>query len=500
MKYNFIETDDIVKEYLKKHNLDLNKYNDDYDFSINEEAINNFYNKLLEYKDSKFLIVGDYDCDGICSVAIIKDLFKNIGINSNYYIPSRLKEGYGLNKLIVDNAIKYKYDALFLVDNGVTCKEAIDYAYANNLKVFIVDHHKFDDKPRCEALLHQDLLSKEYEYASAAELCFLLTLSSYFEEYNLVLAGLTILSDYIKINSYNRYLLLVMLECLNSYKYRPLVLLNDSDNFTGTSLIFNVIPKINSISRMESEKINANHVVKYLLSEYPNMEEMSRYINDVNNKRKNESNILFNEIITKEYDKDYIFINSESINEGYCSSLATKLCNYFDKPVFVFNKNNGVCKGSCRCQSLDIHTLLSNYSNYVSFGGHEHACGITLKENDIDDYIKYLDTISFKDGEESEEDVYILDPSLINEKLLNDINALGPFGHGYEMPLVGVKNNNYEINVLKNKYTKFIINNSLSAITFEKKYIGYHPKYIFGSLNKDNYHIGALSIIIKGLI
>ena len=141
MKYNFIETSDIVYEYRKKHNLDLNKYND-YDFNINEDAISIFYNKLLENKDLKFLIVGDYDCDGICSVAIINNLFDNLGIKRNYYIPSRLKEGYGLNKLIVDNAIKFKYEAILLVDNGVSCKEAIDYAYANNIKVFIIDHHK----------------------------------------------------------------------------------------------------------------------------------------------------------------------------------------------------------------------------------------------------------------------------------------------------------------------------------------------------------------------
>ena len=183
MKYNIIETDDIVKEYLKKHvDVDLNKYNDDYDFSIYEEAINTFYNKLLEYKDSRFLIVGDYDCDGICSVAIIKGLLNKLKIYSNYYIPSRLKEGYGLNKLIVDNAIKYSYDVIFLVDNGVTCTEAIEYAYANNIKVFIVDHHKFESKPKCEAFIHQDLLSKEFEYASAGELCFLLSLCSLFLE------------------------------------------------------------------------------------------------------------------------------------------------------------------------------------------------------------------------------------------------------------------------------------------------------------------------------
>ena len=500
MKYNIIETDDIVKKYLSKHtDVDLNKYNDDYDFSINEKAINTFYNKLLEYKDSRFLIVGDYDCDGICSVTIIKNLFKKLGINNNYYIPSRTKEGYGLNKLIVDNAIKYNYDVLFLVDNGVNCFEAIEYAYANNIKVFIIDHHKYENMPKCEAFIHQDLLSKEFEYGSAGELCFLLSLCSYFDAYNLILAGLTILSDYIKINSFNRHILSKMLEHLNKHDYWPLFYLNESDSYSTTSLTFIVIPKINSISRMESEEINPNHIVKYLLSEYPNIEDVSRSISEINSKRKNESNVIFNDIISKEYDKDYIFINSKDINEGYCSSLATKLCSYYDKPVFVFNESDSLCKGSCRCQSLDIHSLLSNYSKYVSFGGHEHACGITLQAKDIDDFINYLDSLNFKEGIESEEYVYILDPSQINYDLLNKINSLGPFGHGYDMPLIGVKNNDFNLTVLKNKYTKFTISDTITAITFEEKYLGYHPKYIFGSLNVDSYRPGAFSIIIKGL-
>lgn len=498
MKYNFIETSDIKEEYLKKHNLDLFKY-DDYDFSINEDVIDSFYNELLNNRNLKFLIVGDYDCDGICSVTIIKNLFKYLNINNNYYIPSRIKEGYGLNKLIVDNAIKYKYDAILLVDNGVSCKDAIDYAYKNNIKVFIIDHHKYEELPRCEAIIHQNLLSKEFEYASAGELCFLLSLKAYFDEYNLVLGGLTILSDYININSFNRFLLSEMINTLNDCLFEPLNYLNESNKYTSTSITYNIIPKINSISRLESDKFNPNHLVRYLLSSFDDLKNVSLVISDINNRRKNETNDIFNKIISNKYDSNYIFICSEDINEGYCSSLATKLSNYFDKTVFIFNENDGICKGSCRCQSLDIHSLLLGYNKFLSFGGHEHAVGISIKKDDLDDFISYLNNIDFNNSEETIEDVYIVDPSLINEKLLNDINSLGPFGNGYEMPIIGIKNKDYTTSIIKNKYTKFIINDSLSAITFDEKYLGFKPEYIFGSLNKDNYHIGAYSIIIKGL-
>ena len=500
MRYNLIPTSNLKEEYLRRHNLDLNKYNEDYDFNIDEEAINDFYNKLIENLDKKFLIVGDYDCDGICSVSIIKNLLKELSIENSYYIPSRIKEGYGLNKLIVDNAIKYRYDVILLVDNGVSCSEAIDYAYQHNIKVLIIDHHKFSDKPRCEAFLHQDLLSKEFEFASAGELCFLLSLKHYFDEYNLVLGGLTILSDYIVINAFNRFIVSEMLTYLNQFDYLPFNLLNEGSNYTGDSIKFNIIPKINSISRMETEKFNSNHAVKFLLSMFPNISDVNDYISSLNKTRKEESNKIFNEVISKKYEGNYVYISDNNIKEGYCSSLATKLSNYFDKPVFVFSESDGVCKGSGRCQSYDIYYLLSSYDKYVSFGGHEHAVGISILKENVDDFKKFLNNVILDMGQESVEDVYVVDVKDINESLVNDINSLGPFGNGYEMPIIGIKNNNYQSALLKNKYTKYLINNSLSAITFDEKYIGFVPDLIIGSLNKDSYHKGAFSIVIKALI
>lgn len=500
MKYNFIETTNIKEEYLKRHHLDLQKYNEDYDFNIDEKAINDFYEKLLEFKDKKFLIVGDYDCDGICSVVIIKNIFKELSINCNYYIPSRINEGYGLNKLIVDNAIKYEYDVILLVDNGVSCKDPIDYAYENGIKVFIIDHHKYIDEPRCEAFLHQNLLSEEFKYCSAGELCFLFSLRCYFDEYNLVLGALTILSDYIQINAFNRFIISEMINYLNELEFDPFNLLNDGSFYSGDSLKFNIIPKINSISRMESNAFNSNHAVKFLLSLYPDMKEVSEYITSLNKDRKDTSNKIFNNIISKKYESNYVLISSEDIHEGYCSSLATKLNNYFDKPVFIFNESDGVCKGSGRCQSFDIYYLLSSYDKYISFGGHEHAVGITLLKENLEDFNKFLNNVILDLGQESEEDVYLLNEKQINEQLINDIDSLGPFGNGYEMPLIAIKNNNYSTSLVKNKYTKFIINDSLTAITFDEKYIGFSPEYILGSVNRDSYHKGCYSIIIKALL
>ena len=499
MHYNFIDTVDLKKDYLELHNLDLDKYND-FDFKIHEKVIDDFYNKLIENRDLKFLIVGDYDCDGICATSIIKNLLTSLNIDHSFYIPSRLKEGYGLNKLIVDNAIKHNYNSIILVDNGVSCNESIEYAYQNNIKVFIIDHHNFDNLPKCEAIIHQNLLSSDFEYASAGELCFLLSLKYSFSDFNLVLGGLTILSDYIMINSFNRFILKKMFNYLNDNEYISLRLLNESDEYTNKSVTFNIIPKINSVSRMENEKLNPNHIVKFLLGLYDNLNAISSNITSLNNKRKKDTSNIFNEIINNKYDGDYVFIVSEDINEGYCSSLSTKLSNYYNKPVFVLSLKDGFAKGSGRSQNLDLYSLLEGYDKYISFGGHSHAVGINIKEKDIDDFKKYLDSIDLKQVDDISEDLYIIDPSLVCDELINDIESLAPFGNGYELPLIGFEYRDYDKALLKGKYTKFFINDKVSCITFDEKFIGFNPEYIIGYIDRDSYKKGSFSMIIKDLI
>ena len=106
------------------------------------DLIREFKEKLLSYKDESFFIVGDYDCDGICAVTIMKRLFDDLGIRANYYIPSRTKEGYGLNKKIVKTAYDNGFGVLLCVDNGVVCKEELALAREYGLKTFVIDHHE----------------------------------------------------------------------------------------------------------------------------------------------------------------------------------------------------------------------------------------------------------------------------------------------------------------------------------------------------------------------
>ncbi|MBQ2138315.1 MAG: hypothetical protein II432_02790, partial [Erysipelotrichaceae bacterium] len=126
MKYVFYENGISLKDTICQiNNVELSSL-DVSDFKVDDlKILNDFKDHLLSLKDKRFFIVGDYDCDGICATAIMKRLFDDLNIASNYYIPSRVKEGYGLNMRIVDTAADHGFDVLLCVDNGIIANEQL---------------------------------------------------------------------------------------------------------------------------------------------------------------------------------------------------------------------------------------------------------------------------------------------------------------------------------------------------------------------------------------
>ncbi len=93
-------------------------------------------------RDARIGVASDYDCDGICSGMILKKGLERIGFTVNIYTPDRVKEGYGLNKRIIDDAVGDGCDLLITCDNGIAAKDAISYAKQKGLSVIVTDHHE----------------------------------------------------------------------------------------------------------------------------------------------------------------------------------------------------------------------------------------------------------------------------------------------------------------------------------------------------------------------
>ena len=483
---------------INANNLDVSNFQIDKDI----EAIESFKNKILSNKDSKFFIVGDYDCDGICATAIIKKLFDDLGIKCNYYIPSRTKEGYGLNNNIVNTAYQNNFDCLFCVDNGIIAKEQLKLAKSLGLKVFIIDHHEYQEDPICESFLHPKLFNNKYSDMCAAGLCALF--SSYFIDDNLIntLGGIASLADMVSMLNYNRYLVKKMINILNNYDIRPIKLLLGDNKVSATNIQFNVIPKINAVSRLD-DMLNVNYVVKYLLANDVECFDYFNKIETINTARKDLSKQMYDLACRLIDDKDnVIVIKHTQFKEGLCGIIANRILDNYQKPAIVFSEINGVLKGSGRSlPGTNMYEYLKNINNlFDNYGGHELAVGLQMN---VDNYEKLIAYIKNKKLEYNEQyiDVLVLDESKINETTLQEIDRLQPYGTNFKQPLFALKNPKYQSKYLvANKYPKFDINDNLSAISFNTSLVNKSFEYMIGSLKTDNYYKDKLSFVIEDLL
>ena len=499
MEYRYHQGNILDNIYLinniQKSDLEIDRF-DNIDY---HQSLFDFKDKLLTLRDKHILIVGDYDCDGICATTITKRLLEHLGINNSYYIPSRIDEGYGLSDKIVNLASKHHFDVIITVDNGVSALSSISLANSLGIKVMIIDHHEYQEVPACYGFIHPNLLSNDFNKLSAGALCYLLSTLFYEDYYSLVLGGLSILSDMVGVLNYNRYLLKRMINILNTKDIYQIKLLN-GNSIDYDSLSFNAIPKINAVSRMG---YNANILVKYFLSDEQECLRLLDSINKINDYRKNETKSECDLALSMLNRKDKLaLIVSSEFKEGICGLIANRISLNYDVPCIVFSKKDGLLKGSGRSrENFNIYEYLSNTKDlFTSFGGHGQACGVCIEESRFDELKEY---ISSHDLEllDYQKDAISVEQSDIDLDLFNKIDSLKPFGIDFKEPLIHIKNFEYKSKFLiKNKYPKFTVDNKLSAISFNE-YDSYRQfSDLYAYIRKDDYHAGAVSLLIEDLL
>ena len=502
MKYNFIKGDLPLKERILNHyqinedDLNINKYeNITFDQKILE-----FKDILLSLKNQSFLIVGDADCDGICATVIIKRLLDHLNIKNNYYIPSRANEGFGINEDIINLAYKHHYDVVLALDNGIANKDVMILCQELNIKYLIIDHHEYDEEPNCLSYLHPNILSDDFKSLSAGGLSSLLASSIYEDDLNIVFGGLAVLADMVGVLKYNRYLIQKMLEILNKKNIYQINYLANTNEYTYRTLIFDVIPKINTFTRLN---LNVNLLVKYLLEEENYCRINSTNINNYNNQRKeltNQMSIKAKELI--EEDKDIIILEDESFLEGLCGLIANKLLNEYKKPIIVLSSQEELYKGSARSlKGLDLFSYLKDFNKFETFGGHPQALGLTIKKDNYLELLDYINTHEIK-YEEYIEDVFILNEDELNINTYKLFEDLKPYGIDFKEMIFGIEINNKDLEkrIMANKYPKYIINDHCSAISFNEDFLDKDFKLIIGSLNIDKFNKNNLSFIIEDLL
>ena len=402
--------------------------------------------KAIESKE-KIIIYGDYDCDGICSTSIMVKTFEKLGHPASYYIPSRYIDGYGLNVNNVNKIANAGFKLIICVDNGVCQVEAIKRANELGIDVIVIDHHE-EGEERVAALgiIHPSIshISDVFGCGGFMSLITSAALLGYYDPYLLTLAGLSTISDMMELKAYNRSVVRLALENLKKYRFKPLVTLLESEIITEKSFGLDIAPKINAVGRLVEDK-NINLLVKFLLSEDDEeIFKLSSWIKNVNELRKTLTKEGV-EALPKDLLNEEGIVLKLDIKEGLIGLIANRLLNEYNVPTIIFTKdsvNESFLKGSIRSkEGFNVQKAFESLSKYmVAGGGHALAGGLTIKDEDFDDFkadfIKLAKEYKFTKVEPPSIEIKLQDISFKNYEILREF---APFGMGFPEPVFSLR-------------------------------------------------------------
>ena len=468
----------------------------------------NFIHEKIK-KNTKTLIYGDYDCDGIMATSIIFLTLKTENFTPGFYIPSRENDGYGLTIKNIDKFNSLGYKLIILVDNGISLYEQIKHANSLGIDVVVLDHHTLEGCfPDAKFILHPIYSNFSKVNMSAGSVAFFFSIAylQIVDEYLLTLAAISTISDLMPLIEYNRLLVKLAIKIINKNKYENVMLLmekDDSSTINEQDISMLLVPKINAIGRL----INDNSlytIVKYFIRENDTVfiKKASSWIKEVNLKRKK----MITDISLEnsvDANNNSIIVVEKNINEGLIGLLAAKFMNDYNKPTAVLiedTHNNDLYKGSMRSkEGFNVNVILDDLKDIlISYGGHKNAGGFVLEKNNFDIFKNKFEIASkkhpFKNYEEKTIEISLPD---VNKENFDILNRLAPFGQDFKEPKFMIKNIKTSfLQLSRNKkhiYTKFSTNGVIVYFNYDKNIYNNNYVDLIGNLNI-NYFNGLYTI------
>ena len=414
--------------------------------------------KKAKANKERVLVFGDYDVDGISATALMILTLKNIGIDADHYIPNRLDEGYGLNKKAIADIAKKKINLLITVDCGITAIKEVKELRTLGIDVLITDHHTpAQELPNTDIILNPLQENCNYPDKNLAGVGVAFKLASallgarddvLYENLDLVCLGTV--ADMVPLIGENRILVKNGLNELTHTKKIGLKALIEHSYLKGKDMTAHYVgyilsPRINATGRLGSPELS----LKLLLTQDDKEAgELAKKLDQENkNRQKMEETVLRQAIAKVEREVDFtqhriIVLDDEKWHKGVIGIVASRLVNKFYRPTVMISMDGKEGRGSCRSiKNFNIHDALKDCSDILeNYGGHKYAAGLTLCRNRLDDFKKRINDIAHENiVTEDLVPVIKIDMdmpiSLLNEKLINDLDELSPFGLGNPKPV-----------------------------------------------------------------
>jgi len=434
-------------------------------------------NRLISavHKNEKVVVYGDYDADGITSVALLVKFLREIQVDVSYYIPDRIEEGYGLNKKAIDEIKNGGAALIITVDCGISDRDEVSYAGSLGLDTIILDHHEVSGPlPRAVAAINpkrpDDSFPLKHLAAVGIVFNFLIALRGTLrkdgfwshkpypnlKEY-LDLVALGTIGDICPMIDENRIFVRVGLELLTEGKRAGIQALKEISGIESAAVdsekaSFSLIPRINAAGRVGLPE----EAVELLLSDsLHESRELALKLESYNRKRRALEKNILDEIITDientadNRNKMVFVMASDKWHPGVIGIVASKIAERYDRPAILISLKDGIGKGSGRSiANFNIFQGLTECQDYlISYGGHRYAAGISIREEDIEQFAALLGEII--QGNTLQSDFIsatVIDAQChlndVTHELLSQIEMLAPFGSKNPEPVLCVKNVN----------------------------------------------------------
>lgn len=434
-----------------------------------DRAVDILKEKIEEGK--KIRVIGDYDIDGVNATYILQQGLVGLGADVDTDIPDRIKDGYGLNQMLIDRALEDDVDTIITCDNGIAAMSEIAYGKENGMTIVVTDHHEVpyleengEKKyllPPADAVVDPHRADCEYPFkglcgaAVAYKLVEVLYRVSgkseqeveHLQESLMENVAIATIGDVMDLVGENRVFVKKGLELLKTTKNEGLHALMqctgvDTANLNTYHIGFVIGPCINAGGRLDTAKralelLNASNRREAVT--------LAADLKELNDSRKEMTEEGVEEAVrqiesSSWKDDQVLVVYLPECHESIAGIIAGRIKERYYRPTFVLTKGETGVKGSGR--SIEAYDMFAEMSRcrelFTKFGGHKLAAGLSLEEEKVEVFRKRINELADLTEEDLQMKVSIdmrLPFPYINEELIHELKILEPFGKGNGKPL-----------------------------------------------------------------
>lgn len=441
----------------------------------------------------QIVVLGDYDVDGVSSTALLVTVLRRFGVNPRFVVPRRSEDGYGLSRSAIDRALEGGRPQLFIaLDCGTNSHAETAYLRGLGIDVLVIDHHRSKEPGLDQGLLinpHVHSCPENTDHAwrhlctvgLVFKLCHGLLKQLRAENHpvafriklrdHLDLVALGTVADLVPLTGENRILARHGLRILQETQRPGLRALMDvagvkpSLGITPTDISFRLGPRINASGRLADAALS----VELLLSDDRAFATETARQLDVFNRERQEIERAITLEAEQSIERDFmshagVVLFAENWHPGVVGIVAGRVTRKYNRPCVVLGNEGEFAKGSGR--SVDginlVEVLGTCCEHLTSWGGHPMAVGVALPKAHLDVFrTRFAEAVrSHVGGDIAEAQLEIavwLTPEQISERLMDELDALHPFGQGNPEPVFGVRGVvlRHPVEVFKEQHFRF---------------------------------------------